>query len=61
MFERIEKLRSKLHSAWGKSSSDEILALSQELDVEIVEYMKHTLASQRQQLKVQLRFGSDYD
>ncbi|WP_088228034.1 aspartyl-phosphate phosphatase Spo0E family protein [Desulfosporosinus sp. FKB] len=51
MTERIELLRSKLHSAWGKCSSDEVLTISQELDVEIVKYMRRQLNSRKGLLK----------
>ncbi|MCO5388062.1 aspartyl-phosphate phosphatase Spo0E family protein [Desulfosporosinus sp.] len=44
----IEALRYKLYLAWEKGSSQEILKVSQELDVEIVKYMKNSLASQKQ-------------
>ncbi|MGC7872860.1 aspartyl-phosphate phosphatase Spo0E family protein [Desulfosporosinus sp. SYSU MS00001] len=51
MTERIELLRSKLHSAWGKCSSDEVLTISQELDVEIVKYMSRQLNPRKGLLK----------
>lgn len=44
----IEALRCKLYLAWEKGSSQEILKASQELDVEIVKYMKSSLAAQKQ-------------
>ncbi|SHJ02212.1 aspartyl-phosphate phosphatase Spo0E family protein [Desulfosporosinus lacus] len=43
----IESLRYKLYLAWEKGSSQEILKASQELDVEIVKYMKSSLAAQK--------------
>lgn len=44
----MEALRRKLYSVWEKGSSNEILRVSQELDVEIAKYMKRSLASQNQ-------------
>ncbi|MCO1603835.1 aspartyl-phosphate phosphatase Spo0E family protein [Desulfosporosinus nitroreducens] len=43
----IEALRYKLYLAWEKGASQEILKASQELDVEIVKYMKSSLAAQK--------------
>jgi len=43
----MEALRCKLYSVWEKGSSKEILKVSQELDVEIVKYMKSSLVSQK--------------
>lgn len=46
--EALEGLRNKLHSVWEIGSSKEILTVSQELDVEIVKYMKSLVARQNQ-------------
>lgn len=46
--EALEGLRNKLHSVWEIGSSKEILTVSQELDVEIVKYMKSNVAVQNQ-------------
>lgn len=47
MTESIEILRDKLYASWGKTSYTEILSISQELDVEIVRYMKQPHNSQK--------------
>jgi len=44
---RMEALRNKLHLVWENGTPDEILRVSQELDVEIVKYMKRPRVSQR--------------
>lgn len=52
---KIEALRCKLYAVWEKGSSREILKVSQELDIEIVKYMKRSLANQKQVFKEQER------
>ncbi|KGK85756.1 hypothetical protein DP73_18215 [Desulfosporosinus sp. HMP52] len=48
---RLEALRNKLHLIWEEGNPDEILRVSQELDVEIVKHMKRFEVSKRNSLR----------
>lgn len=48
---RLEALRNKLHLTWEDGNPDEILRVSQELDVEIVKHMKNFEMSKRNSLR----------